>query len=71
LVLCCLPRDDSQWLSVCEDDLTLKKCCYYYLIQGSESGNSRSKRIRIPRTQLLTPESLTRLKSSLYDGALK
>lgn len=70
LVLCCLPRDELNWLQACEDDLTLKKCCYYYLIDGAESGNKRSKRIRIPRSQLLTPDTLVRLHADLYSGAL-
>ncbi len=70
LVLCCLPRDESTWLEACEDELTIKKCCYYHFIEGTESGNSSSKRIRIPRSQLLTPESLTSLKNSLYSGVL-
>ena len=70
LVLCCLPRDESTWLDVCEDELRIKKCCYYYFLEGTESGNSRTKRIRIPRSQLLTPDSLTSLKDSIFAGGV-
>jgi Domain of unknown function (DUF4365) len=70
LVLCCLPRDETTWLHVCEDELKIKKCCYYHFLDGSETGNSSTKRIRIPRAQLLTPESLTNLKATLFLGAL-
>lgn len=70
LVLCCLPKDEASWINVCEDELTIKKCCYYHFIEGSETQNSSSKRIRIPRSQLLTPQSLNNLKQKLYDGAL-
>lgn len=66
LVLCCLPQDESLWMAACEDELTIKKCCYYYFVEGAESPNSSSKRIRIPRDQLLTPESLLDLKAKLY-----
>lgn len=70
LVLCCLPRDESTWLDVCEDELKIKKCCYYHFIEGTESGNSQTKRIRIPRSQLLTPDSLASLKTSIFAGEL-
>ena len=70
LVLCCLPRDEATWLHVCEDELKIKKCCYYHFLDGTETGNSSTKRIRIPRTQLLTPQTLTDLKATLFSGAL-
>lgn len=70
LVLCCLPPDPEHWMSVCEDDFILRKCCYFYFIKGDETDNTVSKRIRIPRVQLLTPESLVKLKEELYEGAL-
>lgn len=70
LVLCCLPSDQAQWLSVCEDNFTLRKCCYFYFVEGDKTENAASKRIRIPRKQLLTPEALVRLKRDLFQGAL-
>lgn len=70
LVVCCLPKDQTTWLNVSEDEITIRKCCYYYFISGAKTENSSSQRIRIPRSQLLTPESLQELKQSLYKGAL-
>ena len=70
LVLCCLPSDQAQWLSVCEDNFTLRKCCYFYFVEGDKTENASSKRIRIPRKQLLTPEALVGLKRDLFKGAL-
>ncbi|WP_333874686.1 DUF4365 domain-containing protein [Methylobacter sp.] len=70
LVLCCLPKEENSWLHVCEDELVIKKCCYYHFIDGKETGNSSSKRIKIPRTQLLTPLSIQELSKSNYGGAL-
>jgi len=58
LVLCCLPKEENSWLKVNEDELVIKKCCYYHFIDGKETKNSSSQRIKIPRTQLLTPESI-------------
>lgn len=68
LVVCCLPKDDSTWLDVREEELTLKKCCYYHFISGPQTSNSSSKRIHIPRSQLLTPNSLKRLDSAIKAG---
>ena len=70
LVLCCLPPNPEDWMSVCEDDFILRKCCYFYFIDGERTNNAASKRIRIPRDQLLTPDSLVKLKADLYEGAL-
>jgi len=70
LILCCLPRDSSEWLKVCEDELVIKKCCYYYFVDGIETKNTGSKRIRIPRNQLLTPQSIHDLQKNIYEGKL-
>jgi hypothetical protein len=70
LILCCLPKEESNWLNVCEDELVIRKCCYYHFIDGKETTNSSSIRIKIPRTQLLTPQSIHELKERIFGGAL-
>lgn len=70
LIVCCLPKDEGSWLTVCEDELVIKKCCYYYFIDGMETKNTSSKRIRIPRDQLLTPQAIQNLKNKIFGGAL-
>lgn len=70
LVVCCLPKDEATWLDVCEDELTLKKCCYYHFVTGPETSNSSSKRIHIPRTQLLTPQSLSEIATAIKAGGV-
>lgn len=69
LVVCCLPRDPSAWLNVHEDELVLKKCCYYHFLRGKETTNSSSKRIQIPRVQVLTPQSLKEIDHAIKAGA--
>ena len=69
LVLFCLPHDQLLWMDASEDGLIIHKCCYYYFVKGPESSNSRSQRIRIPRSQLLTPDSLLGLKKAILTGA--
>ena len=70
LVLCCLPGEETSWLNVCEDALTIRKCCYYHFIDGKETENSSSKRIKIPRKQILTPQSIHDLKEIIFEGSL-
>lgn len=70
LIVCCLPKDENSWLTVCEDELIIKKCCYYYFIDGAETKNTSSKRIKIPRAQMLTPQAIHKLKDKLFEGAL-
>jgi hypothetical protein len=39
--------------------LTLRNCCYWQLVQGAPVGNEKSKkRVKIPVSQHLTPQSL-------------
>jgi len=70
LVLCCLPKDSSTWITVGEDELVIRKCCYYHFIDGAETSNTSSKRLHIPRTQLLTPAAIRALKEAIYNGDL-
>ena len=68
LVVCCLPKDDTTWLHVREEDLTLRKCCYYHFIGDGQTTNRSSKRVHIRRSQLLTPKSLKQLDSAIKAG---
>jgi hypothetical protein len=59
LILLCLPKDTNDWLELCEDYMRIRKCCYYWQnLEYLETQNSSSITIRIPRGQLLTPDSL-------------
>ncbi|CAO3358124.1 DUF4365 domain-containing protein [Azospirillum melinis] len=58
LILLCLPKDEAEWLVFQEDRLELRRCCYWERLAGEPTDNIETKRIRIPRTNLLTVESL-------------
>ena len=58
LILLCLPRDTSLWTSVTEHELTLRHCCYWENVRGEPSDNKTTKRIRIPRANLLTADAI-------------
>lgn len=68
LLLLCLPRDQNQWLNLTEEQLILRKCCYWTRITGPESPNKSSVRIRIPRSQMFTPDVIRRLISKIKRG---
>ena len=62
LGLLCLDRDAGDWLSCVEERLILQRCCYWYNATGQQpTTNATRTRIRIPRANLLTPDSLIAL----------
>lgn len=62
LIFMCLPPDPEEWLDQDEDGLQLHKCCYYWRpSDGTETTNTATKRIFIPRRQLFTVDVLKRL----------
>jgi hypothetical protein len=68
LILLALPIDSEQWLLCEETELRLQGTCYWEYLSGSLSENRASVRIRIPRSQRLTPESLLTLIESVKTG---
>ena len=59
-VLLCLPRESREWLACSETQLVLQHCCYYYRPDEGEpeTSNSRSRRVWIPRNNILDPRTL-------------
>jgi hypothetical protein len=68
LILLALPSDAAQWLICEETQLRLQGTCYWEYLSGSLSENRQSVRIRIPRSQCLTPESLLNLVENVKTG---
>jgi len=62
--------DEADWLSLSEHELLLRKCCYWYRLTGEETGNSSTKRIRVPKLQRLDPFVVTDLLSQVERGLL-
>ena len=67
LILLCLPRGRDSWLSVNNDNLILRNCCYWYSVDENHltSQNQRTVTIKIPIENVLTPEALTDLMDRL------
>ncbi len=68
LILLALPLDSRQWLICEETQLRLQGTCYWEYLSGRLSENRQSVRIRIPRSQRLTPESLLTLIENVKTG---
>lgn len=59
LILLCIPDEECDWAQFSEDYMTLRRCCYYAKITGNPVENEKStKKILIPRVNILTGESL-------------
>jgi hypothetical protein len=68
LILLCLPKNENDWLSLTEQELLMRNCCYWKRITGPPSENDSKQRVRIARGQLFTPttveELLRKIRSS-------
>ena len=59
LVVLFLPPDPSDWLSVSENELSLKKCAYWVSLRGAPpSANTVSQTVYIPQSQIFDANSL-------------
>lgn len=67
LILYCLPDNINDRICVKEEELILKKCCYWFHVTGSLCGKTQ-KRIYIPSDQLFIPSCLRELLLQLKLG---
>lgn len=68
LILMALPEDARDWLTLSEEQLVLKRCCYWTTVTGDLTGNEQTRRITIARSRLLTPEAVTALLFAVANG---
>ncbi|MFF8801227.1 MULTISPECIES: DUF4365 domain-containing protein [unclassified Methylobacterium] len=70
LILLCMPSDAADWVVGSEEHLHLRNCCYWYRPPGPPTTRSSHVRIRIPRSQVLTPTSLRDVMATARAEAL-
>ncbi|TGM62987.1 DUF4365 domain-containing protein [Leptospira meyeri] len=59
LIVITTPENANDWINATDSNLILKYCGYYYSLKDEpESDNKDSVTLRIPKTNLLTPEIL-------------
>lgn len=68
LLLLALHEDANQWMALTEEQLVLKKCCYWATLAGALSTNKETRRITISRQNLFTPEKLVALLEIIEQG---
>lgn len=60
LIVFFLPEDPEKWLRVSQEELILKKAAYWVSLAGKPAtANKSGQTVYLPKTQLLTPESLS------------
>lgn len=70
LILFCVPDGLDKWLTVDEDELIVKQCCYWTKISEPPTTNKSKKRVFVPRSQLLTPDTINDLLERVRQGQL-
>jgi hypothetical protein len=68
LVVLCLPANEEDWLNISHEQLTLKRSCYWCCLSGPRTDNEQTKRIEIPKDNLLDCAEINRLLQKVVDG---
>ncbi|MEI6075302.1 MAG: DUF4365 domain-containing protein [Verrucomicrobiota bacterium] len=70
LIILCLPPDLNNWMALDEDQLILRKCGYWYRINGQPTDVTTPVTIRIPRAQIFSADALRQLFTTLRQEAI-
>lgn len=70
LVVVLVPKEKSEWLSNTEEELCLRRCAYWKSLRGDNpiTGDQKNTRIKIPRSQQLTVDSLQGIMRRIGQG---
>lgn len=71
LALLILPHDKEDWVSQNVNELTIKKCMYWVSFQGElPTDNTTTKRVAIPKTNVLDCDALLNIMSVEANGGI-
>lgn len=68
LIVLCLPENQEDWLTVSHEQLILKRSCYWCCLSGTSTNNQKSRRIEIPKANLLDCTAISQLLQKVVDG---
>ena len=69
LGLLILPSNVSNWVSQSAEKLILQKCMYWISLRGNkETANSSSVTVKIPKSNVLSAEQLTKMVDIIANG---
>lgn len=71
LVLYCMPKDDNEWLSVCDhEQAILKHCGYWISLRGCEKTRNKQKiSIKIPKERIFNETALKWIMNTIQSEA--
>jgi hypothetical protein len=58
LIILCLPKEKNEWLSISENALNIRNCCYFTYLYGTTTKNVGTKRIFIPMKNIFDINNL-------------
>jgi hypothetical protein len=62
LIIVLVPEQIDDWVAVKTEETILKKCAYWFSLRGMEdTKNQNTVRVKIPLSNLITPDSLKEL----------
>jgi hypothetical protein len=69
LVLLTVPSDLGEWVHHSEDQLLLRRCAYWCTLRGNPAPTGKSKvYLKLPRSQVFSPEALTAMMERIANG---
>jgi hypothetical protein len=71
LVLLCLPQDEAAWINVSPEKLILQRCAYWCQLDGVLTSNIATRRVRLPVTNVFTPNAVVDILEAVKTGAMK
>ena len=72
LVVLDLPKDESQWMTLTDDELVLRRRAYWLSLQSgfNDVGDQETVTVSIPDVQRLSVESLRHLMEQARSGRI-
>lgn len=69
LILFVLPRNENEWVDFSTNGLTIRQCAWWCSLAGQPTtNNGTTKRIRIPISQVFSPDALKDLMAKVRRG---
>jgi hypothetical protein len=69
LIVLKLPKDESKWLNISEEEFIIKNCAWWCTLKGAApSDNEKKQRIYIPRAQVFDTKAINTLMEKVEGG---
>lgn len=71
LIIVFVPKEPSDWLEATEEKMIIQKSAYWMSLKGkADTENTEKVTVKIPRQNLLTPQSLQEIMQRIVDKEL-